>query len=130
MGGRADPRLRARHHRPGAHAAGRACAGRGAQPGPDADDGRRRRPGADPGHRHPHGRLALRRHGRHHRAVLPSHGAGNGISLQAAYPACNSANDISLPARALAMTVGGLPSHTLPGPERPGKFRLMALMVT
>ena len=28
------------------------------------------------------------------------------------------------------MTVGGLASQTLPGPERPGKFRLMALIVT
>ena len=28
------------------------------------------------------------------------------------------------------MTVGGLASHTLPGPDRPGKFRLIALTVT
>ena len=31
---------------------------------------------------------------------------------------------------ALAATVGGLASQTLPGPERPGKLRLMALTVT
>ena len=34
------------------------------------------------------------------------------------------------PASALATTVGGLASHTWPGPERPGKFRLIALIVT
>jgi len=33
-------------------------------------------------------------------------------------------------ALALAATVGGLASHTCPGPERPGKLRLMALIVT
>src|SRR5881394_1170082 len=44
--------------------------------------------------------------------------------------AINSANDISRPPIALAATVGGLASHTLPGPERPGKLRLMALTVT
>ncbi|MNY51774.1 hypothetical protein D3C86_1873920 [compost metagenome] len=49
---------------------------------------------------------------------------------QPGWRACNSANDISAPASALAITVGGLPSHTLPGPERPGKLRLMALIVT
>jgi len=48
----------------------------------------------------------------------------------APYRACNSANDASSPASALAMTVGGLASQTLPGPDRPGKFRLMALIVT
>jgi hypothetical protein len=37
---------------------------------------------------------------------------------------------MSFPASALAMTVGGLASHTLPGPDRPGKLRLMALTVT
>ena len=31
---------------------------------------------------------------------------------------------------ALAATVGGLASQTCPGPERPGKLRLMALTVT
>jgi len=31
---------------------------------------------------------------------------------------------------ALAATVGGLASHTSPGPERPGKFLLIALTVT
>lgn len=31
---------------------------------------------------------------------------------------------------ALAATVGGLASQTLPGPPRPGKLRLMALTVT
>jgi hypothetical protein len=43
---------------------------------------------------------------------------------------CNSANDAMRPSNALAATVGGLASHTLPGPDRPGKFRLIALMVT
>ena len=31
---------------------------------------------------------------------------------------------------ALAATVAGLASHTCPGPERPGKLRLIALTVT
>ena len=31
---------------------------------------------------------------------------------------------------ALAATVGGLASQTCPGPERPGKLRLIALTVT
>lgn len=35
-----------------------------------------------------------------------------------------------MPPMALAATVGGLASQTLPGPERPGKLRLMALTVT
>jgi hypothetical protein len=30
---------------------------------------------------------------------------------------------------ALAATVGGLASHTFPGPDRPGKLRLIALTV-
>ena len=34
------------------------------------------------------------------------------------------------PAMALAATVEGLASQTSPGPERPGKLRLMALTVT
>ena len=43
---------------------------------------------------------------------------------------CKSSNEINSPASALAITVGGLASQTWPGPERPGKFRLMALTVT
>src|SRR6185503_6784771 len=39
-------------------------------------------------------------------------------------------NDASSPAIALAATVGGLASQTCPGPERPGKLRLIALTVT
>ncbi len=35
-----------------------------------------------------------------------------------------------LPRKALAATVAGLPSHTGPGPLRPGKLRLKAPMVT
>ena len=42
----------------------------------------------------------------------------------------SSSKDMSRPAKALAATVSGLASHTLPGPERPGKLRLMALTVT
>ena len=34
------------------------------------------------------------------------------------------------PANALAATVAGLANHICPGPLRPGKLRLMALMVT
>ena len=44
--------------------------------------------------------------------------------------AISSANDTSRPAMALAATVAGLASHTWPGPERPGKLRLIALTVT
>lgn len=42
----------------------------------------------------------------------------------------NSSNDTSRPAIALAATVYGLASQTLPGPDLPGKFRLIALTVT
>jgi hypothetical protein len=42
----------------------------------------------------------------------------------------NASNEINSPASALAITVGGLASQTCPGPERPGKLRLMALTVT
>ena len=42
----------------------------------------------------------------------------------------SSSNDTISPAMALAATVGGLASHTWPGPERPGKLRLIALTVT
>jgi hypothetical protein len=45
-------------------------------------------------------------------------------------PASSSSNDASVPAMALAATVAGLASHTCPGPERPGKLRLIALTVT
>ena len=45
-------------------------------------------------------------------------------------PAISSSNDTSSPAIALAATVAGLASQTAPGPERPGKLRLMALTVT
>ena len=41
-----------------------------------------------------------------------------------------ASNDNNSPASALAITVGGLASQTCPGPERPGKLRLMALTVT
>lgn len=47
-----------------------------------------------------------------------------------AYLPCNSSKEINSPANALAITVGGLANHTWPGPDRPGKFRLMALTVT
>jgi hypothetical protein len=43
---------------------------------------------------------------------------------------CNTSNEINSPANALAITVGGLANQTWPGPERPGKLRLMALTVT
>jgi hypothetical protein len=43
---------------------------------------------------------------------------------------CNRSNETSLPASALAMTVLGLASHTCPGPDLPGKLRLIALTVT
>jgi hypothetical protein len=42
----------------------------------------------------------------------------------------SSSNEVRRPAMALAATVGGLASQTCPGPERPGKLRLMALTVT
>jgi hypothetical protein len=41
----------------------------------------------------------------------------------------SSSNEQSFPAMALAATVGGLASHTFPGPDRPGKLRLIALTV-
>ena len=41
-----------------------------------------------------------------------------------------SPNETISPAIALAATVGGLASQTLPGPERPEKLRLIALIVT
>jgi hypothetical protein len=42
----------------------------------------------------------------------------------------NASKEVREPANALAMTVGGLANQTCPGPERPGKFRLIALTVT
>ena len=51
-------------------------------------------------------------------------------SVHAAALARSSSNEVRRPAIALAATVGGLASHTCPGPDRPGKLRLIALTVT
>src|SRR5689334_20785281 len=47
-----------------------------------------------------------------------------------ATPARQSWGGLTRPARALAATTSGLASSTRPGPLRPGKLRLPALIVT
>src|SRR5690606_2151311 len=124
------PRLRARYRHAGAVAARRACPGRHAEPagrhGARAAARRRHLAWAGRARR----RLGLRRHRRHRADGAAPHRAGARVlRRQGAWRARSSAYDSSSPASALAITVGGLASHTLPGPERPGKLRLMALTV-
>src|SRR5262245_28983951 len=56
---------------------------------------------------------------------------GKGVKRESAPSPSPSASQLTIsPASAEAATVYGLARYTCPGPERPGKLRLIALMVT